>query len=126
MVFRDSYTVLIADDDEQFLETVRGVVEAEGLRTHLAGCGLEALAIVRRVPLHLSILDIQMPDISGLETYRRILKITRALPCIFMTGEYSEDIRREAISTGAFSILEKPIDVEILRTTVHQAIVTNR
>ena len=121
MDVRTSYSVLIADDDERFLMTVRGVVEGEGLKTHLAGCGLDALAIVRKVPLHLSILDIQMPDISGLETYRRMQEIT-VIPCIFMTGEISDEIRREALSSGAFSILEKSVDVDTLRSTVHQAI----
>lgn len=120
------YTVLIADDDERFLHTVKWIVEGEGLRTCVAGCGLDALAIARKVPLHLSILDIQMPDISGLETYRRMQEITVAIPCIFVTGEFSEVVRQEAISTGAFSILEKPVDVELLRTTVHRAMTTAR
>ena len=122
MHVRASYTVLIADDDEQFLQTVKGIVEGEGLTTQLAACGLDALAIVRRVPLHLSILDIQMPDISGLETLRRIQVIIPEIPCIFVTGEFSEEVRREAMSAGAFSILEKPVDVETLRSTVHLAI----
>ena len=115
-------TVLIADDDEEFLYTVKGIVEAEGLTAYLAGCGLDALEIVRKIPLHLSILDIQMPDISGLETYRRMRRIISPIPCIFVTGEFNEEIRQEAISTGAFSILEKPVDVQVLRTTVHEAI----
>ena len=115
-------TVLIADDDEEFLYTVKGIVEAEGRTAYLAVCGLDALEIVRKIPLHLSILDIQMPDISGLETYRRMQRIITPIPCIFVTGEFNEEIRREAISTGAFSILEKPVDVQVLRTTVHEAI----
>ena len=116
------HTVLIADDDERFLLTVQGIVEGEGLRTALAGCGLEALALAREVRPHLSILDVQMPDISGLETYRRLLEVFAGLPAIFMTGNLSEDVRREALSTGAFSILEKPLDVSVFRQTVQRAI----
>ena len=114
-------TVLIADDDERFLETVRGIVEREGLRTALAGCGLDALELAWQVRPHLSILDVQMPDISGLETYRRLLTVYSGLPVIFMTGDLSEDVRQEAISTGAFSILEKPLDVSVFRRTVLRA-----
>jgi CheY-like chemotaxis protein len=122
MNIRIKNTVLIADDDERFLTTVKGIVEGEGLETEVAGCGLEALAIVRRVPVSLTILDVQMPDISGLETYRRIRKVRWPLPCIFVTGSLSEEVRREALSTGAFSILEKTVDVSVFRTTVLEAI----
>lgn len=115
-------TVLIADDDERFLDTVRGIVEKEGLRAELAECGLQAVEIARRVPLHLTILDVQMPDISGLETYRRLARVHLTLPCIFMTGNLSEDVRRAAISAGAFSILEKPLDIGQLRREMYRAI----
>ncbi len=114
-------TVLIADDDHRFLHTVKGIVEREGLRTALAGCGLDALELARKVRPHLTILDVQMPDISGLETYRRLLLVYSALPVIFMTGNLSDDVRQEAISTGAFSILEKPLDVSVFRRTVQRA-----
>ena len=115
-------TVLIVDDDERFRLTIQSVVEAEGHETRLASCGLDALEIVRAEPLHLSILDVQMPDISGLETYRRILLVRTSLPCIFVTGALSEEVRDEALSAGAFSVLEKPVDVGVLRKAVHRAI----
>ena len=67
----ESPSLLITDDDAGFRETLRGVFEPEGFRTLLAGDGEEALRIVRSKEVHLMLLDMHMPKLTGLEPFDR-------------------------------------------------------
>ena len=63
-----SPSLLITDDDSDFRETLQVVFEPQGFRTLLAGDGEEALHIVRHEEVHLLLLDMHMPKLTGLET----------------------------------------------------------
>src|SRR3954471_7406985 len=64
--------LLITDDDRDFRETVAGVLADRGFETLQAADGEEALTIVRHQPVHLLLLDMQMPRMSGLEMIERL------------------------------------------------------
>ena len=75
--------LLITDDDRDFRETVAGLLADRGFETLQAADGEEALAIVCREEVHLLLLDMQMPRLSGLETIERLRRqgvSWRALP----------------------------------------------
>jgi CheY-like chemotaxis protein len=63
-------SILITDDDRGFRETLRGVFEPEGFQTLLAEDGAQAIDIVRSFDVHLLLLDMHMPRLTGLETLR--------------------------------------------------------
>ena len=63
-----SPSLLITDDDSDFRETLQVVFEPQGFRTLLAGDGEEAIEIVRHEEVHLLLLDMHMPKLTGLET----------------------------------------------------------
>ena len=65
-------SLLITDDDRDFRETVAGMLSDRGFETLQAGDGEEALKIVCRQEVHLLLLDMQMPRLSGLETIERL------------------------------------------------------
>ncbi|HMF15940.1 MAG TPA: response regulator, partial [Gemmataceae bacterium] len=69
------YSILITDDDAGCREALRDIVEPEGFRTFLASSGEEALDIVREEPVHLALLDMHMPRLSGLETLELVRQI---------------------------------------------------
>ena len=79
--------LLITDDDLGFRETLRGVLEPHGFRTFMASDGEEALAVVRREEVHLVLLDMHMPRLTGLETLRLLKQIKVMLPCIILVGQ---------------------------------------
>lgn len=120
MVERPS--ILITDDDHSFRETLRGALEPRGYDTIIAGDGAEALQIVRRRPVHLLLLDMHMPRVSGLETVRLLRAGASTLPCILMSARLDEDIRREALSANIFSIMAKPVGLLDLNRTIQQAL----
>lgn len=115
-------SVLITDDDQQFRETVRGVLVPRGYRTLLAGSGTEALDIVQREDVHVVLLDMHMPWLTGLETLRLVKQLKSRLPCILLSARMDEELRREAEAAQAFWVLSKPVTRVQLTSVVELAL----
>src|SRR5271170_3228901 len=77
-----TYSILITDDDPGCREVLRDIFEPEGYRTLLASSGEEAIDIVRDQPVHIALLDMHMPRLTGLETLELVRQINNLLPCI--------------------------------------------
>src|SRR5258708_2447620 len=99
------YSILITDDDRGCREALQSIVEPEGFHTRLASCGEEALDIVREEPIHLALLDMNMPTLSGLETLEMMQQIHITIPCILITADVTEWLMRQALRAHAFSVL---------------------
>jgi CheY-like chemotaxis protein len=117
----NSPSILITDDDRDFRETLRIVFEPHGFRTLLAGDGEEALEIVRNEEVHLLLLDMHMPKLTGLETIRRVKQFQSRIPCILISAALDEMLIRQARLAQAFSVLPKPISRLQLTSAVEQA-----
>lgn len=115
-------SILITDDDLDFRETLRIVFEPRGFRTLLAANGEEALDIVRREQVHLLLLDMHMPKLTGLETIRRVKQFQLRLPCILLSAALDDGLIREAHLAEAFSVLSKPISRGQLNSVVDSAL----
>jgi CheY-like chemotaxis protein len=113
-------SILITDDDHDFRETLRVVFEPR-FRTLLAGDGEEALQIVRDEEVHLLLLDMHMPKLTGLETLRRVKQFKSRLPCILLSAGLNDSLIRQAQLAQAFSVLSKPITRQQLTSTVEAA-----
>jgi CheY-like chemotaxis protein len=118
-------SLLITDDDRDFRETLRGVFEPRGFRTLLAADGEEALDVLTRERVHLALLDMHMPRLTGLETIRRIrqLHFDVVLPCILISAALDAAIEEEARRQRTFSILAKPIRLREITGIVQQAMI---
>ena len=117
---RASFSLIVADDQPTLREGMAELLEREGYRVHRAEGGVAALEIAMRERVHCSILDVHMPDLSGIETMRRFA--LRAIPSILVSGEPSAELEREALSAGAFTFLRKPVSADDLRTNVARAL----
>jgi len=115
-------SLLITDDDPGFRETLRVVFEPRGFRTLLAGDGEEALEIVHSQPVHLVLLDMHMPKLTGLETLRRLKEFRAMLPCILLSAQLDELIVEQAHRAHAFSVLPKAVTIRQITATVCQAL----
>jgi len=124
MVIAPTPSLLITDDDRGFRETLRGVFEPQGFRIHLARDGEEALEIVRTHEVHLVLLDMHMPKLTGLETLRRVKQLHAFLPCILLSAEADEQMVKDALLAQAFSVLAKPVTRLTITTTVRTALRT--
>ncbi|HZZ27439.1 MAG TPA: response regulator [Pirellulales bacterium] len=113
-------SILVTDDDSAFRETVREMLEPRGFRMLTAGDGEEALKIVSREPIHLLLLDMHMPRLTGLETVQRIRQIRWQLPCVLLSAALDETIVQQARQADVFSILPKPVSRCDITNTVDQ------
>jgi CheY-like chemotaxis protein len=113
-------SLLITDDDRDFRETLRSVFESR-FRTLVAGDGQQALEIVRSQEVHLLLLDMHMPKLTGLETLRQVKRFKSLLPCILLSADLDENLIRQAQLAEAFSVLAKPITRQQITSTVDAA-----
>jgi len=117
------YRVLVSDDDEGCRETVREALAVQGYEMCLASCGREAIEVVRRHFIHVIIVDMHMPDISGLDTVSVIRReISARLPSILMSADASRELMSEALSVQFDSFIAKPFDVAALRHIVEEVL----
>lgn len=123
MTIHKPYSILITDDDPDCRETLRDIVEPEGYRTILAESGEEAVDIVRQKPVHLALLDMQLPRMSGLETLEVVRQFNKILPCILVTAAATDELMRQAFSASAFSVIPKPVSKNVVLYTVVRALV---
>ncbi len=117
------FSILITDDDAGQREALREIIEPQGFRILLATSGEEAVDIAREQAIHLALLDMHMPRMTGLETLRLLHQIRTLLPCILVTADTSETLIREACQAQAYSVLHKPVTRGTVLYTVSRAIV---
>ena len=118
----ESPSLLITDDDPGFRETLRVVFEPTGFRTLLAGDGEEALKIVHQEKVHLVLLDVHMPKLTGLETLRLLKEFRAMLPCILLSAQLDDVTIEQARLAHAYSVLSKTVTIRQITNTVFQAL----
>ena len=117
-----NYSILIADDDTNCRQALRDIMEPEGFRTLLASSGEEALDIVRESDVHLALLDLHMPTLTGLETLQLVRQINGMLPAILITGDADERVILQACQLHFYSVIPKPISKNVVLYTVVRAL----
>jgi DNA-binding NtrC family response regulator len=117
------YSILITDDDRGVREALAEIVEAKGFRPVLASDGEEALRIVQHEPVHLALLDMQMPKLTGLETLQLVRQIHALLPAILITADATLELMRRAFDAQVFSVVPKPVSPQVVVATVIRALV---
>ncbi len=99
--------ILVVDDDAMNLKRTRMILE-KNYNVLLAESGREALDKIKCEKIDLILLDIAMPIMDGLETFKRMKDSGVDIPVIFLTASGYEDDVRTAISLGAINYLKKP------------------
>jgi len=117
-----NYSILITDDDSNSRDALREIIQPEGFQTLLASSGEEAIDIVREAPVHLVLLDMHMPTLTGLETLQLVRQINAQLPAILVTGDPSDRLVRQAIQAHFYSVIPKPVSRSLLLYTVLKAL----
>ena len=117
------YNILIADDDSECREALRQIMEPQGFHTFLASCGEEAIDIVRGAVVHLVLLDMHMPTLTGLETLSIVRQeVHVSLPCILITGDATDNLMRQAAQAQVYSVIPKPVSKNLVLYTVVRAL----
>lgn len=114
--------ILIADDDQAHRLMLTTLIAGWGHEVQEAEDGGKALEAIRSHSVDLVIMDMRMPVLDGLEATRRILSYNPAIPIIIMTAYSSVPTAVEALKSGAFDYITKPIDIETLRIGIERAL----
>jgi len=109
--------VLIVEDEESVASGLVAILDFEGFTTHHVARGGETMEAVETFRPDILLLDIGLPDISGLEVYRRILEAGLAVPTIFSTGHGNIESIATLTAKARTVFLLKPYDF----ATLHQA-----
>jgi two-component system nitrogen regulation response regulator GlnG len=116
-----SQLLLIDDDPDLIPEQVRHAFPPPN-RVEVAPTGAAGIARVRAEPPDLVLLDLRLPDGSGLDVYQQIRALDARIPVIFITLARSADTAIEAMRQGAYDYLFKPLDLRQLRRVVGEAL----
>ena len=114
--------LLLADDDRLLRSGVVELLGALGVEILEADCAAEAVEIGRSAELHAALLDLHMPDQTGIEVIPQLLEIRKELPCIVYSGDLTPALETEAFDRGAFAVLAKPVDPPLLRQEIRRAL----
>jgi len=113
--------ILVVDDDSEIRHTLRGVLEDEGHRVTEASDGVQALAAIEQRRFDAVLLDVNMPEMGGLEALTMIREQSPDTGVIMVSGESTITTAVQALKRGAFDFIEKPVDPERLLDVLAQA-----
>ena len=99
--------ILIVEDEPAISETIQYALETDGFETHCLSAGTPVHSLLDEQPMDLIVLDIGLPDISGVELCKEIRK-THPLPIIFLTARTDEIDRIVGLEIGADDYVVKP------------------
>jgi len=119
-------TILIIDDDDQLRKSFEKLLLEEGYQVRTAASGEAGLSQIRQQAFDLVLLDVRLPGMSGIDTYRAIQQIESRLPVIIMTAFGTTDTAIEATKLGAFDYLIKPFDIPEMLMIIRRALETGR
>jgi DNA-binding NtrC family response regulator len=103
-------SVLLVDDEEQFLQVLSERLTNRGLHVISVTSGEEAVALVENKDFDAIVVDLAMPGIDGIETTKKIKEKRQDLEIIILTGHATVKAGIEAMKLGAEDFLEKPVD----------------
>jgi len=121
-VKENDLSILITDDDTGSRESLREIFEPRGFRILLACSGEEAVDIVREGLVHLLLLDMHMPTMTGLETWHLVRQFKADLPCILVTGDASTSLMQQALQAHVLTVIPKPVNKNIVLWTALRAL----
>ena len=108
--------VLIVDDEKNMRKTLAAILSDEGYEVATAATGEEAVLMCSKEGYDIVLMDVRMPGIDGVETFRQIRRHQEGVRIILMSAYSVEHLRDVALDEGAIAFLSKPLDV---RKVIH-------
>jgi DNA-binding NtrC family response regulator len=114
--------ILVVDDIRSMRVTLGGILEDKGHNVVTVENGYQAIEAVKKTFFDVIFIDIKMPGINGVQTFREIKKIDRKAVVIMMTAYSVEDLLKEALEEGAYAIVYKPFDVDKIIAAIEEVL----
>lgn len=117
-----SIHVLLVDDENDFLTAYKRRLIRRNVEVSIAASGQEALRMVEGTDFDAIVLDIMMPEMSGIETLKRLKAVNPSIPVIILTGHANMEALAQVSGGGAFDYLLKPASTEELYFKIVDAV----
>jgi UDP-3-O-acyl N-acetylglucosamine deacetylase len=114
--------ILIVDDEERVLQSIAGVLGDEGFRVTTARSGEEAIGLFQQEEPDVTLLDIWMPGMDGIEVLKRLKWIAPSCQVIMISGHATISTAMTSVKLGAFDFIEKPLSLDVLLMTIRRAL----
>ena len=117
--------IAIVDDDESVCRAIKRLVRSLGMEADTFTSGQGFIDFIEAIPslrVDSVVLDVQMPNLNGLQVQERLAKSGNPIPIIFITAHDEIGARERALAAGAVAFLRKPFDDELLIKTLREAL----
>ena len=114
--------ILVVDDLRSMRVTLGGILEDKGHNVVMVENGYQAIEAVKKTLFDVIFIDIKMPGINGVQTFREIKRIDRKAVVIMMTAYSVEDLLKEALEEGAYATVYKPFDVDKIIAIIEEVL----
>jgi len=105
-------SILIVDDDPGMTETMPDILGDMGYDVAVAEDGFKAIKMIKERAYDVALMDIKMPGINGVETFKEGKGISPSTKVIMITAHSVEDLVKEALRNNAYTCLQKPLDMD--------------
>ena len=119
-------SLLVVDDEPAIRHAFQRAFRGGEINLRSATTAAEGLAEIARDQPDVVVLDIHLPDASGLDTFHRIRSLDARIPVILVTGHGTTDLAIEAMKGGAYEYLLKPLELADLRALIDRAVQSSR
>ncbi len=113
--------VLLVDDEKDFIEALGERMENRGMNVSTTTSAKDAIKMVKEESYDAIVLDLQMPEMDGIEALKAIKKINPDMQVILLTGHATVEKGIEAMKLGAMDLIEKPADIETIAEKIKKA-----
>jgi len=113
--------VLLVDDEKDFIEALGERMENRGMNVSTTTSAKDAIKRVEEEAYDAIVLDLQMPEMDGIEALKAIKKINPDMQVILLTGYATVEKGIEAMKLGAMDLIEKPADIETIAEKIKKA-----
>ena len=114
--------ILVVDDLRSMRLTLGGILEDAGHNVVTVENGYEAIEAARKTHFDVIFMDIKMPGIDGVQTFREVKKIDPKATVIMMTAYSVEDLVKEALEEGAYATVYKPFDIDRIIAVIEEVL----
>lgn len=118
MANMQKYRILCVDDEPYVCDFLKDYLLFKGYDVQVAFSGKQALQILAAEKFDMLLLDIIMPEMSGMEVLQNIHENIPHLPVIILTGVKDQNIAAETARLGALDYITKPIDLDLLEQSI--------
>ena len=118
----DVMPICILDDDFSVLNSLRELLDSDGFQARTFDNPDLFLAYAREHPVKLAVLDVWLPQLTGIDVQERLRQVSPETIVIIITGREEPAIRAAAMEAGAFGFLGKPFEDEVFLTLVRDAL----